>query len=180
MIEEPASGEDFVLLYRQQRSALVWHVRTHGATEAEACDAVQEAFAAALRAADRIRDPGAWPAWLRTVAVRSYLRSLHWPGGRVSGGRPAVEIVLMADPPDLLEAAGTTVDVIEASRQEEFVLSLLAALPNKQRRVFGLHYEGWSTAEIAACLGMEQAAVRQNIARARRTLRESIREGEFG
>ena len=185
MIEEPAPGEDFVLLYRQQRSALVWHVRSHGATEAEACDAVQEAFASALRAADRIRDPGAWPAWLRTVAVRAYLRSLHGPGGRAGGGgRAPVELVLVADPPDLLEAAETTVDAVEASRQAEFVLSLLAALPNKQRRVFGLHYEGWSTAEIAASLGMEQAAVRQNLARARRTLKESlkesIRQGEPG
>ncbi len=174
------SDEDFVLLYRQQRSALVWHVRSHGASEAEACDAVQEAFASALRARDRIRDPGAWPAWLRTVAVRWYLRSLHGSGGRAGGGgRSPVEVVLVADPPDLVEAAGTTadaVDAVEAGRQQEFVLALLAALPNRQRQVFGLHYEGWSTAEIAALLGMEQAAVRQNIARARRTLKESIRE----
>ena len=178
MTEEPTSGEDFVLLYRQQRSALVWHVRSHGATEAEACDAVQEAFASALRAADRIRDRGAWPAWLRTVAVRSYLRSLNGPGGRGSSSRAPVELVLVAEPPDLLEAAEATVDAVEGRRQEEFVLSLLAALPAKQRSVFALHYEGWGTAEIAACLGMEQAAVRQNIARARRTLKESIREGE--
>jgi Sigma-70 region 2 len=53
-----------------------------GATQAEAADAVQDAFASALRAADQVRDQHAWPAWLRTVAFRCYLRSLALRGGR--------------------------------------------------------------------------------------------------
>jgi RNA polymerase sigma factor (sigma-70 family) len=161
--------DGFVLLYRQHRSALVWHVRSHGASEAEATDAVQDAFAAALRAGGRIRDGRAWPAWLRTVALRSYLR-----GRRGADGL----LVLVADPPDLVAATGSVGDAVEAHREEELVLSMLAALPARQREVFGLHYEGWSTAEIAARLSMGQPAVRQNLARARRTLRESISEKE--
>lgn len=167
----PGAAEDFAALYREQRAALVWHVRSHGATESEACDAVQEAFAAALRAAGRIRDRRAWPAWLRTVAVRCYLRSRSGRGRPGAGGRAGIEVVQVAEVPERPGAAGAVGDIAEAHRQQEFVLSMLAALPDRQRRVFTLHYEGWSTAEIAGRLGMEAAAVRQNLARARRTLR---------
>ncbi|MHB1592819.1 MAG: sigma factor-like helix-turn-helix DNA-binding protein [Streptosporangiaceae bacterium] len=45
------------------------------------------------------------------------------------------------------------------------MFSLVAGPPPRQRHVFASHYEGWSTAEIAAQLSIEQAAVRQNLAR---------------
>lgn len=171
-------GEDqFAALYRRHRSALVWHVRCHGASQAEAADAVQDAFAYALRAQRQVRDPAAWPAWLRTVAVRCYLRSLARHGGPCGDDPASARVVTMAELPELLSAQHAD-DVpaagAERRQQEEFVLSLLAALPPRQRQVFALHYEGMSTAEIAAHLGMADAAVRQNIARARAALRHSI------
>lgn len=153
--------EEFAALYREQRSALVWHLRCHGASQAEAADAVQDAFAHALRAADQVRDPGAWPAWLRTVALRCYLRSL------------ARHDDTTAELPEVATSDEPAADA-ELRQQEEFVLSLIAVLPPQQRRVFALHYEGWRTAEIAAQLGMDQAAVRQNVARARAALRQWI------
>jgi RNA polymerase sigma-70 factor (ECF subfamily) len=152
--------EEFATLYRRHRSALVWYLRCQGASQAEAADAVQDAFAEALRAADEIRDARAWGAWLRTVAVRCYRR-----------GTSAIATV--AEPPDL---AGPDAAAAHAERrqQEQRVLALIAGLPQQQRRVFALHYEGWSTAEISTQLGMEQAAVRQNVARARAALRQWI------
>jgi RNA polymerase sigma factor (sigma-70 family) len=168
----PVDEDEFATLYRQQRSALVWYLRCHGASEAEAADAVQDAFASALRAADDVRDRRAWPAWLRTVAMRSYLRALAGRGGVHSDDAPGVSICTMADVPDVAVAAGQ--DSAEVRQQEELVLSLLGELPPQQRRVFALCYEGWSTAEIAAQLDMDQAAVRQNIARARAALRRLI------
>lgn len=160
------SEEEFAVLYRQHRSALVWYLRCHGAGDAEAADAVQDAFACALQADDLVRDSGAWPGWLRTVAFRCYVRSLAGRAGRHG-------LLAMAEVPEPAAAAGPAVDA-ELRRQEELVLSLLAALPPQQRRVFALHYDGWGTAEIAALLGMEHAAVRQNVARARAALRHSI------
>jgi RNA polymerase sigma factor (sigma-70 family) len=159
--------DEFAALYRQQRSALVWYLRCHGAGQAEAADAVQDAFACALIAADEIRDPRAWPAWLRTVARRCYLRALARRGA-------TGDVLTMADVPDV--AGPAALDSPDLRRQEELVLSLLSGLPPQQRRVFALCYEGWSTAEIAVQLGMDQAAVRQNIARARAALRRSIME----
>jgi RNA polymerase sigma factor (sigma-70 family) len=154
--------DEFAALYRQHRSALVWHVMCLGASQADAADAVQDAFAYALRAAEQVRDHRAWPAWLRTVAARCYLRSAARRG------------VTVAEIPDT-RVAGP--DDNDGGWQREFVLSLLAALPPKQRHVFALHYEGLSTAEIAAQLGLDQAAVRQNVARARASLKRAITQG---
>jgi RNA polymerase sigma factor (sigma-70 family) len=170
---------DFAALYRQHRSALLWHLRCLGASQAEAADAVQDAFAHALRAAGQVRDDRAWPAWLRTVAVRCFLRSVARRAGRNGcgergGGQPrAVSVLPMADVPDLEVTADAAWEA-QAHLQEETVLSLIAALPPQQRRVFALHYEGCSTAEIAAALDMDQPAVRQNLARARAALKRSI------
>jgi RNA polymerase sigma factor (sigma-70 family) len=166
--------DEFAALYRHQRSALVWYLRCHGADQAEAADAVQDAFASALVAADDVRDQRAWPAWLRTVAMRCYLRALARRGAMQAAETARVSVVLMADVPDVAVAAAT--DIPEARQQEELVLALLGGLPPQQRRVFALCYEGWSTADIATQLGIDQAAVRQNIARARAALRRSIME----
>jgi len=166
--------EEFAALYRRHRSALVWYLRCHGAGQPEAADAVQDAFACALVAADQVRDRRAWPAWLRTVAMRCYLRALTGRGGRAADETAAVSVLTMADVPDVAVAAGA--GAAETRHQEELVLSLLSELPPQQQRVFALCYEGWSTAEIAAQLEMDQAAVRQNIARARAALRRSLLE----
>lgn len=166
--------DDFAALYRQHRSALVWYLRCHGAGQPEAADAVQDAFACALAAADQVRDQHAWPAWLRTVAMRCYLRALASRSGPNPDEKARVSVFTMADVPDVPVAPGP--DSPETRYQEELVLSLLSELPPQQQRVFALCYEGWSTAEIAAQLGMDQAAVRQNIARARAALRRSMME----
>jgi RNA polymerase sigma factor (sigma-70 family) len=167
---------DFAALYRQQRSPLLWHLRCLGASSAEAADAVQDAFAYALRAAGQIRDDRAWPAWLRTVAVRCYLRSIATRGGVRGAAHAAVSVLSVADVPDHGTSADPAAEA-QLRQQEETVFSLLATLPPQQRRVFALHYEGWSTADIATALAIDQAAVRQNLARARATLRRSIVPG---
>ncbi|RAG81852.1 hypothetical protein DN069_30830 [Streptacidiphilus pinicola] len=89
---DTAGAADVVAgLYRRYRSPLVWHLRARGATEAEAHDAVQEAFVAALRAGS-IDDPAAWYGWLRTVAARCLARARSAAGG----GRVAVETMAPA------------------------------------------------------------------------------------
>jgi RNA polymerase sigma factor (sigma-70 family) len=176
-VEKREDADFYAELYRRHRSPLVWHVRSQGATETEACDAVQEAFAAALRTG-RIRDQDAWYGWLRTVAVRSYRHARRARGESNSGGRLSVEFMPTADLPEPLGHSGaTTSESAAAQLQEEFVLSLLRSLPPRQREVFCLHFEGCTAPEIAAQLGIQEAAVRQNISRARRLLKELISQG---
>lgn len=165
---------EFAELYRRHRSLLVWHVRSYGATDAEASDAVQEAFAHALRARDQIRHREAWPNWLRTVAVRSYSQALRRNRSPRLRGQVSVTPIPVTEMSECLQRAEIVGDTAEAHWQEEFVLSLLASLPLRQRRVFTLHYDGWTTAEIAVQLAMSEPAVRQNITRARRSLKDSL------
>ena len=60
-----------------------------------------------------------------------------------------------------------TNDPVDAAAGRE-----LARLPGKQRQVMVAHYDGLSHEQIAELLGMGTDAVRQNLSRARKTLRK--------
>ncbi len=49
-------------------------------SHADASDAVQDALLAAWQGLDRLRDPQAFPAWFRTLAVRAALRVVRRRG----------------------------------------------------------------------------------------------------
>ncbi len=82
------------------------------------------------------------------------------------------------DLPDSSASAASIDDAVEARSRERLVLALMNALPPRQRIVFCLHLEGLSTREIAAELGSQEPAVRKNLSRARRYLRELISQGD--
>jgi RNA polymerase sigma factor (sigma-70 family) len=60
------------------------------------------------------------------------------------------------------------------NEEEERVRAVLAALPGRQRQVMAMTLAGFSTAEIAAELGCDPAAVRQNQVRARDALASQL------
>jgi DNA-directed RNA polymerase specialized sigma24 family protein len=72
-------GVDFDTCYRANRSALVRFVRLAGATDDEANDAVQTAFAQLLQVTYPIREP---MGWLCRTALNDFRRSnLRAPPG---------------------------------------------------------------------------------------------------
>lgn len=62
-------------------------------------------------------------------------------------------------------------DAAALNEENRLVLTELTLLPGKQRQVMVGHYDGLSHEQIADLLGMRTAAVRQNLSRARKTLR---------
>ncbi|WP_327250093.1 RNA polymerase sigma factor [Streptomyces sp. NBC_01320] len=68
----------------------------------------------------------------------------------------------------------TPLQATELNEQQRHVLHTLLQLPFKQRSVMAWHLDGFSTAEIAESMGLEQAAVLQNLSRARRTLKQQL------
>jgi RNA polymerase sigma-70 factor (ECF subfamily) len=62
--------------------------------------------------------------------------------------------------------------VAALAEENHVVLCELALLPGKQRQVMVAHYDGLSHEQIADLLGISIDAVRQNLSRARRTLRK--------
>ncbi|HEX5936945.1 MAG TPA: sigma-70 family RNA polymerase sigma factor [Actinomycetota bacterium] len=137
-------------VYREVGDRLWWALLAYTGDRELASDAVAEAFARAVGAADTIRDPAAW-VW--RVAFRVATASLRTPKPT---GREAEESY------ELEEGA---IDVIQA----------LKRLPDRQRAVFILFYlDDQPTAWIAELLGMAPATVSVHLHRARRRLREIL------
>jgi RNA polymerase sigma factor (sigma-70 family) len=160
-------GVDFEAFYRANRSALVRLVRLAGATEEEANDAAQTAFAQLLQVAYPIREP---MGWLCRTAINDFRRS----NPRVPSRRR--KVIERPIPPWEIPEPATSVpsaaDVAALGEQTRGVLTELALLPGKQRQVMVAHYDGLSHEQIAELLGMGTDAVRQNLSRARKTLRK--------
>ncbi|MER5935369.1 sigma-70 family RNA polymerase sigma factor [Streptomyces sp. NPDC002054] len=148
---------DFPEVYRREMPLLVRFVMKHGARPQEAVDAAQEAFATAYPVWESIRFPA---RWLRTVATRLYFRTK-----------------LREDLPGELPETGAEFHLptnIQLSEQEREVYAALSALPPRQRQVMAWFYDRYTVGEIAEELGVTEAAVRQNLHRARVTLKAHL------
>jgi len=160
-------GLDFDTLYRANRSVLVRFIRLAGATEDEADDAVQAAFAALLQVNYPVHEP---LAWLHRTALNDFRCS----NPRIpSRRRKATESpILPWEIPEPNTVVSSAAEVAALEEESHVVLRELALLPGKQRQVMVAHYGGLSHEQIADLLEMGIDAVRQNLSRARRTLRK--------
>ncbi|CAL9329470.1 hypothetical protein SUDANB106_00041 [Streptomyces sp. enrichment culture] len=136
---------------------LVVFVMRHGADSHQAAEAAQAAFALAWERWESIEHPH---AWLRKVAFRQLLKL------REQREHPAEEL---PDPPGGLCPA----QAVELGAQEALILRVLRSLPMRQRQAFAWTFDGFSPQETAVHLGMTPEAVRQNLARARRSLKQA-------
>jgi RNA polymerase sigma factor (sigma-70 family) len=127
-----------------------------GADMNSAADAAQSAFVQAYQTWSTIRHPR---AWLRTVAVREYYRC-----------RAAEDEILTDNLPDGWEPAAD--DGLEDRARARAALAAFSQLPPRQREVMSWCRDEFTPAEIARELGIDAAAVRQSIAKARRNLRK--------
>lgn len=153
---EAAPG-NFTDCYTRELPGLTWFVMSLGANAEVAADVAQSAFTDAFPLWATIRHPR---AWLRRVAERGYYRR---------GFRET----LVESPPERPESLATASDV-ELRDEARAVLAALAALPPKQRQVMAWCIDGYSPAEIASEIGADPAAVRQNLAKARKNLKQML------
>lgn len=143
-------------LFRRHRDRM-WAVamRTVGDREV-ASDAVQEAFIAAFRRADRFRGEAAVTTWLYRITVNCAIDRVR----RVRPTSPLPEIDI-ADRHDRHDQAETALDVRAA----------LATLPEGQRLALVLvDMEGLSVAEAALVLDIAEGTVKSRCSRGRATL----------
>ncbi|MFI7020895.1 RNA polymerase sigma factor [Streptomyces sp. NPDC050164] len=148
--------------YQEDRSHLIRFLLRHGASFPEAEDAVHSAFVELMRTRRPVQSPR---AWLRTVAVRAFLRQMVTE-------QPEHDLA------DRLAEASvnwhTPLHAVELGEQQRRVLQALIQLPFKQRSVMAWHLDGFSTAEIAEAMGLEKPEVLQNLSRACRTLKQQL------
>lgn len=120
-------------------------------------DAAQEACVIVLRKVRSLRRPAAFDSWLYRIVMRECARVRR---RHKSEQRPAFERSL-----DTFDAA--TLDVWKA----------LAALPDDLRDVTILFYiEDFTSAEIAAVLGIAHPTIRTRLTRARERLRSLLQD----
>lgn len=169
LLRTPEERADYVDLYRTQARSLVAFLMTIGAGPEEAWDAAHTAF---IRAWER------WPslglvlaqkkAWLRTTAYRAYLRSA-----------PAADRHRSNEPvPDRPDVALGPEDLAVLEQDNARIRAVFGRLPTLQRLHLAWHLDGYTYAEIAKHTGKKETAVRQNVSRAIRTLREVAKDDE--
>ena len=121
-------------------------------------DAMQETLIVVLRNLPALRQPAAWRAWVRRIAVREALRMTRDD-----------RVVVMPDPPEVTVGADldTAIDVRETLRK----------LPAQQRAVLVLrNLEDLSEQETAEVLGVPEGTVKSRLHRAQLGFRDHWEE----
>jgi RNA polymerase sigma-70 factor (ECF subfamily) len=130
-----------------------------GASRTDAEEIAQDTMIAAWQKWQAIREP---TAWVRTTATRKLWKINHQQ--------------LAATPLDEHSAPlpVSEPDLAVFSEEQQQVLSLLRRLPQAQRTVAALYYDGLTAEEIAVATGKPATTVRSHLRHARTTLKEVI------
>jgi RNA polymerase sigma-70 factor (ECF subfamily) len=121
-------------------------------------DAVQESFVIALRRLDQLRDPTKIGGWLHAI-VRSVCAM------QLRRGAPEIPVADIAPEMDLLGAASSVEEQIDAMCLRDWVWAALAALPESLRVTATLRYfsQHGSYQEIASTCGVPVGTVRSRL-----------------
>ncbi len=185
-----ALGDMVALQYlmRRYNQTLYRTARSIVKDDAEAEDAVQEAYLLAYRAMDQFRGEAKLSTWLIRIAVNVSIRRAR----KLSRGAEVIDLV--GDPDDRRE---TGEELLEAEMDEHasgqperaalraetrrLIEDKINRLPDSFRAVFVMRaVEEMSVAETAICLDIPEATVRTRYFRAKSLLREALaREIDF-
>ena len=137
----------------------------------DAPDVTQETFVAAWQQLSKLRDDGAFPAWLRRICVN---RSRNWL--RTRSRRPLAAVDTTAD-----ALAGFPVrdapDFRGAVEARAVLEPAFEALTPDQRAILALHYSaGLSIAEAADALGVRVGTAKSRLAAGLAALRRELED----
>jgi RNA polymerase sigma factor (sigma-70 family) len=129
-------------------------------------DIAQESFLAAWAGLKKLRNPASFLPWLRQLTRN---QAHLW---RRSHEREIPDSLSLSA---VLDSRPTAHDTLLADEEQRVLGEVLDALPDDAREVLVLYYrEESSTKQVAALLGISDAAVRQRLSRSRAMIREEM------
>lgn len=175
VVEEVRRGDAarFEVLMRRHNQRLFRTARSILRDDAEAEDAVQQAYVAAYSKIDQFRGEARFATWLTRIAVHESLRR-----ARKRGRLADLAVVEAARATEIaLAPPRTPEDDAQRGELRALLEEAIDALPESFRVVFVMRdVEELSTRETAECLELSEEAVRVRLHRARRALREWLYE----
>ncbi len=150
-------------------------IRRYLRSEADADDALQDAFVSAARAIERFNGDSSLSTWLHTIAVRAALMKLRSKGRQldetgIDDLLPTYNIVGHRVLPT--SNVQTVPEQLLTKQTQELVRNQIAKLPEMYRVVLmARDIEQLSTEEASEALGMNEAALKTRLHRARAALR---------
>ena len=130
--------------------------------ETDAEDAVCEAIVKAFEHLNSLRDPNKLKSWIMTIVCNTAKTMCRKKGHEV----------IVAEVPDA---------EYEEDAYDYILWDCVLKLSQPQRSAFVLHfYSGYNIKEISKILKIQEGTVKSRIGRAKASLREMLKEGEYG
>ncbi len=131
----------------------------------QAEDMVTDSFLKVFANVKSFDENGNFMAWLKTITVRTCIDHYRKYGQKVA-------FVDVEDVPYIEDSTGDALDTLGV----EEIMELVQKLPPSYRTVFSLYViDGYSHAEIAAMLQVNEGTCRSNLAKARLKLQQWIK-----
>lgn len=176
LVEQARAGarEAFGELVERHSRAMVAIARAYFAEEADAEDAVQDAFVKAFERLGQLDRPERLAAWLARITARTCIDTLRAVKHKVSLADFATSVPLR---PRVGREHLTPASLASRGERAERLRAAIGRLKEPHRVVVMLRYSGaMSYAEIAAYLDVPITTVETRLHRAKRALRELLPE----
>jgi RNA polymerase sigma-70 factor (ECF subfamily) len=152
-------------LYRRFASAMYGLCLQYASSEEDAQDILQEGFIKVFGKLDQVRNPEAFPGWIRRIMINTALERY----------RGQVHLQSVDDLKEGVDDEGD--DRILTDLTCEELVTVIQGLSPKYRMVFNLYaVEGFSHQEISQELGISIGTSKSNLSRARAILQKRIKK----
>lgn len=135
-------------------------------------DVAQEAFLSAWQNLRKLRNPDSFLPWLRQITrnlARDHLRSR---GRRTETGEDVEALLAQVADPNPAPC-----EELADAQEHAIAAGVIDSLPEESREVLLLYYrEGQNSRQVASLLGLQDAAVRKRLQRARERVRGELLE----
>jgi RNA polymerase sigma-70 factor (ECF subfamily) len=153
-------------LFDQFAAKMLFLCRRYAIDDNEAQDMVQEGFIRLFGNLEKFRNTGPFEGWVRRIFVNTAIKYYHKE--RHHNAVAAMEIVTAFEN----EESG----IVDALSEQE-LMGLLSDLPDGYRVVFNLYaIEGYSHAEIASLLNIQESTSRSQLVKARKMLQTKVND----